>query len=177
MTDADLISSHGTLIEPTTLKIQRLLPGRIERVWSYLTESDLRRTWLAAGEMEPTPGSSFELVWRNNELTDPPGQRPQGFSGEHSMQSKIVEIAPPRRLVFTWGEDGKVEIDLETRGDKVLLTLIHHRLAERSTRLAVSAGWHGHLDLLVARVSGATPTPFWDTWTDLRAEYDRLLPT
>ena len=93
------------------------------------------------------------------------------------MQSKIVEIAPPRRLVFTWGEDGKVEIDLETRGDKVLVTLIHHRLAERSTRLAVSAGWHGHLDLLVARVSGATPTPFWDTWTDLRAEYDRLLPT
>ena len=110
MTDADLISTHGTLIEPTTLKIQRLLPGRIDQVWSYLTESDLRKTWLAAGEMDPTSGSSFELVWRNNELTDPPGQRPDGFSGEHSMRSEIIEFDPPRRLVFTWGDDGKVGV-------------------------------------------------------------------
>ena len=32
----------GTLIEPTTLKIERMLPGPIERVWSYLTDNDLR---------------------------------------------------------------------------------------------------------------------------------------
>ena len=46
--------AYGTLIEPATLKIQRLLPGPIERVWAYLTESDLRRQWLAAGPMEMT---------------------------------------------------------------------------------------------------------------------------
>ena len=40
---------YGTLIEPTTLKIQRMLPGPIERVWAYLTDSELRRKWLAAG--------------------------------------------------------------------------------------------------------------------------------
>ena len=44
--------AYGELIEPTTLKIERLLPGPIERVWSYLTESDLRRQWLASGRME-----------------------------------------------------------------------------------------------------------------------------
>ena len=66
--------AYGALIEPTTLKIQRLLPGPIERVWAYLTDSDLRRQWLAAGEMEMKVGAPFELVWRNDELTDPPEQ-------------------------------------------------------------------------------------------------------
>ena len=40
---------YGALIEPATVKIQRLLPGPIERVWAYLTDGDLRRKWLAAG--------------------------------------------------------------------------------------------------------------------------------
>jgi uncharacterized protein YndB with AHSA1/START domain len=44
------------------LRIQRLLPGPIERVWAYLTESDLRRQWLASGTMQLQPGASFELV-------------------------------------------------------------------------------------------------------------------
>src|SRR6266545_2641850 len=67
---------YGVLIEPNTLRVQHLLPGPIERVWAYLTESDLRRQWLAAGEMELKVGAPVELVWRNDELNDPPGQRP-----------------------------------------------------------------------------------------------------
>jgi len=60
--------AYGALIEPTTLKIQRLLPGPIERVWAYLTDSDLRRKWLAAGAMEMKVGAPFELLWRNGEI-------------------------------------------------------------------------------------------------------------
>ena len=70
--EAKNLEAYGALIEPATLKIQRLLPGPIERIWAYLTDSELRRQWLAAGEMEMTVGTPFELVWRNNELTDPP---------------------------------------------------------------------------------------------------------
>ena len=47
-------------------------------------------------------GAPFELVWRNDELTDPPGQRPPGFSAEHRMQSRITELDPPRKLAFAW---------------------------------------------------------------------------
>src|SRR6185436_8555320 len=111
--------AYGTLIEPTTLKIQRMLPGPIERVWAYLIDSELRRKWLAAGSMELKPGAPFELVWRNDELTDPPGKRPDGFSEEHRMASRIVEADPPRKLVFTWDGSGDVSIELEPRGDKV----------------------------------------------------------
>src|ERR1700719_4475315 len=99
---------YGSLIEPATLKIQRLLPGPIERVWAYLTESELRRQWLAAGPMEMKVGAPFELVWRNDELTNPPGQRPPDFPDEHRMQSRIIELDPPRKLTFAWRDSGDV---------------------------------------------------------------------
>src|SRR6185312_5687797 len=83
-------TGYGELIESATLKIQRLLPGPIERVWAYLTESELRRQWLASGEMEMRTGASFELVWHNDELTETVGERPEGFGPEHRMQSRIV---------------------------------------------------------------------------------------
>ncbi|MEO6410897.1 MAG: hypothetical protein ABIO45_19385 [Burkholderiaceae bacterium] len=71
--------AYGVLTEPATLKTQSLLPGPIERVWADLVESDLRRQWLAAGTMEMQVGAPVELVWRNDELTHPPGQRAPGF--------------------------------------------------------------------------------------------------
>jgi uncharacterized protein YndB with AHSA1/START domain len=173
----DLASAFGELTEPATLKIQRLLPGPIERAWAYLTESELRRKWLAAGEMELKVGAPFELVWRNDELTDPPGQRPPGFGEVHRMQSRITELDPPRRLVIAWGNSGDVSFELEPRGSQVLLTLIHRRLPDRGTMLMVGAGWHMHLDILVARASGQEPAPFWDGWSRLKQEYDRRLPS
>jgi uncharacterized protein YndB with AHSA1/START domain len=98
MKTATNLEAYGALTEPTTLKIQRLLPGPIERVWAYLTDSDLRGKWLAAGAMEMKVGASFELVWRNDELNDPPCRRPEGFAEENRMQSRITELDPPRKL-------------------------------------------------------------------------------
>lgn len=168
--------AYGVLTEPATLQLQRLLPGPIERVWSYLTDSDLRRQWLARGTMELAVGAPFELVWRNDELSDPPGQRPEGFGAEHSMASRITELDPPRRLAFSWQGTGEVCFDLEPQGDEVLLTVTHHRIADRSMRLMVGAGWHVHLDVLGQRLAGEAPTSFWDRWSRLRQEYDRRLP-
>jgi uncharacterized protein YndB with AHSA1/START domain len=170
------LDAYGVLTEPATLNIQRLLPGPIERVWAYLTESDLRRQWLAAGKMEMKVGAPFEFVWRNDELSNPPGQRPPGFPEEHRMQGRITELDPPRRLVITWGSTGGVSFQLEPQGNEVLLTLIHHRVPDRSILLNVSAGWHMHLDILAARVAGDEPEPFWDGWSRLKQEYDRRMP-
>jgi uncharacterized protein YndB with AHSA1/START domain len=176
MTEAVTLDAYGVLIEPATLKIQRFLPGPVERVWAYLTESDLRRQWLASGDMEMKVGAPFELVWRNDELTDPPGRRPDGFSSEHRMQSHITEVDPPHRLAFVWGNGGGVSFDLETRGEEVLLTVIHNRLGDRSHLLKVAGGWHEHLDILADRMKGEPSAPFWDSWQRLHDEYDRRLP-
>jgi uncharacterized protein YndB with AHSA1/START domain len=174
--DIAMLDAYGILTEPATLTIQRLLPGPVERVWSYLTDGELRRKWLASGAMDAKAGTGFELVWRNDELTDPPGKKPEGFGEEHRLACEVTECDPPRRLSFTWGSTGGVSFDLEQRGSKVLLTLTHRRLPDRNMLLMVSAGWHAHLDILAARLEGRSPQPFWDDWSRLKGEYDKRLP-
>lgn len=176
MTLLSTVDAHGVLTEPATLKIQRLLPGPIERVWAYLTESDLRRQWLAAGEMEMHVGAPVDFVWRNDELTDPPGTRPPGFPAEHRMQCQVTELDPPRKLAITWGSTGGVSFELTPEGDEVLLTVIHRRVSDRATLLNVSAGWHMHLDILVARMTDRQTPTFWDGWSRLKQDYDQRLP-
>jgi uncharacterized protein YndB with AHSA1/START domain len=176
MTELATRDAYGELIEPATLKIERLLPGPIERVWAYLTESELRRQWLATGPMELKVGAPFELVWRNDELTNPPGKRPGGFGDEHRMESRITDLDPPRKLTIAWKGSGDVSFELAPKGDEVLLTVIHRRLPDRPTMLMVGAGWHMHLDILVARATGTAPEPFWEGWSRLKKDYDRRLP-
>ncbi len=176
MTDLATPDAYGVLTEPTTLKIQRRLPGPIERVWAYLTDSDLRRQWLAAGPMQMKVGAPFEFVWRNDELSNPPGRRPAGFPEEQRMQSCITECDPPRKLSFTWHDSGDVSFELTPEGQDVLLTIVHRRLPDRPTLLKVSAGWHMHVELLVACATDRKREPFWDGWSRLMSEYDRRLP-
>lgn len=176
MSETATIGAYGVLIEPATLRIERLLPGPIERVWAYLTEGELRRQWLAAGRMEPEVGAPFELVWRNDELSDPPGERPPGFAEEHRMESRITAFDPPRKLAIAWRNSGDVTFELRPQGEEVLLTVTHRRLPDRATLLNVAAGWHRHLDLLLARTLGKRPGSFWEGWTRLKQDYERRIP-
>ena len=91
------------------------------------------------------------------------------------MQSRILEVDAPRRLAFTWG-DGEVVFELEPREGHVLFRVLHHGISDRSNMLMIGAGWHMHLDILVARVSGQAPASFWDGWTRLRSEYEQRMP-
>jgi len=176
MTQVATPAPYGALSEDATLTLERLLPGSIDRVWAYLTESDLRRQWLAAGTMEMRVGAPVELVWRNSELMDNPGKRPEGFGEEHRMESEITELDPPHRLSISWGSTGGVTFELEPVGDMVRFTLTHRRIPDRSIMLNVSAGWHAHLDVLAARLEGEEPAPFWDQWASLKADYEKRLP-
>lgn len=110
--------------------------------------------------MEMKVGAPVEFVWRNKELTNPPGQRPPGSSDEHRMQSRITELDPPRKLSIAWTGSGDVSFELEPRGNELLLTVIHRRLPDRPMLVMVAAGWHMHLDVLVARATGQEPMPF-----------------
>ena len=70
MGDAELaMSEFGVVTEARTLRIRRVLPGPIERVWAYLTELEKRGRWLAAGPMELRVGGRVELTFRNSELS------------------------------------------------------------------------------------------------------------
>src|SRR5439155_22200035 len=104
------------------------------------------------------------------------GQRAPGFSAGRRMQSRITELDPLRKLAITWEGSGDVSFELEPKGNEVMLTVIHRRLPDRSTLLGVGAGWHSHLDVLVARTTGKEPPPFWDGLSRLRKDYDQRIP-
>ncbi len=170
--NVDVINaSNGTITEPATLTLTRVLPGPIQRAWDYLTVSDLRRQWLAEGEMPMEVGAPFELVWHNDALTTPPGERPPGFEGEHRMACVIIACDPPHTLAFTWGSTGGVTFSLREDGAHVLLTIVHARIPDPALQRKVSAGWHGHLDILLARLQGTEPVAFWDNWRRLLEQY------
>ena len=177
MTDTAITGSYGVLTDATTLRIERLLPGPIERIWDYLTQGELRRRWFAAGDIAMEVGAPLELVWRNDELTDPPGQRPAGSSGENRMQSRVLELDPLRRLAIAWGAGGgSVVFELEPQGSLVLLTIVHRGVPDRAGALNFGPGWHAHLDVLASILSSEKPRPFWNEIARLKAEYETRIP-
>ncbi|MFO6420622.1 SRPBCC family protein [Hylemonella sp. W303a] len=175
MTDTQFNNRLGTLTPDKSLHIQRRLPGPIERVWAYLTDSDLRRQWLASGTMPLQAGASFELVWRNDELSMSADERPEGFSAESRATCQFIEVEPPRRMRYIWPGVGDVSMELEALGNDVLLTLTHRQLIGERLILNVCAGWHAHLALLVARLEDDSVPSLWSTWKKLRAEYEEQL--
>src|SRR3546814_13175648 len=74
--------------------------------------------------MEQMVGAPIDLVWRNDELTDPPGARPEGFGDEHRMTCEVTAIDAPRLLSISWGSTGGVTFTLDEQGDEVLLTIV-----------------------------------------------------
>ena len=120
--------------------------------------------------------SPLELVWRNDELTSPPGIRPEGASAESRMQSRVIELNPPHRVSIAWGDTGTVSFDLKEQNGTVLLTLTHRGVPDRARLLSFAPGWHTHLDILAALLTGEQPRPFWDEVARLRVEYEKRLP-
>ncbi len=169
-------SAYGRLDEPATLRISRELPGPVERVWSYLVDSDLRRQWLAAGHLTPQVGTAFELVWRNDELSASASERPEGFPEVSRATCQVTDVQPPHTLRFLWPGVGDVSFELAPVGDRVVLTVTHRRLPDRGTSVMVGSGWHMHLDILAARMAGESAPSFWQGWVRLREEYERRIP-
>jgi uncharacterized protein YndB with AHSA1/START domain len=176
-------SSYADVVATDTVRIERTLPGPIERVWAFLTESDKRGQWLATGGMELRVGGRVEHVFRNSELTendDPPPPKYAKYGAESRMHGRITACEPPRLLAYTWseksGEHSEVRFQLIEDGDDVRLVLVHSRLPNREEMLGVAGGWHTHLDILADRLNGRTPPGFWATHTRLEAEYARRIP-
>ena len=152
-------TAYATPLSADAVRIERTLPGPIERVWAYLVDSDLRAQWLASGLIEPCVGGRVEHVWRNNALTqgdDPAPQKYAHIAEEARMQGRVTAFDPPHALAYTWGEDpsdsSEVRYELTSEGDAVRLVLTHRRLASRAMMLSVAAGWHTHLDLSLIHI-------------------------
>lgn len=170
--------SFGEITGPRSVRIERILPGPIERVWAYLTESDKRAQWLAAGTMEMRVGSLLELSFNHKNLTPHNEATPEKYKDAECscMKGEILKCEPPRRLVHSWSieaEPSEVSYELTPVGKDVKLVLTHSKLPNRNHMLGVSSGWHTHLGVLEAKLGGRTPAPFWPSFEKNRAIYEQ----
>jgi uncharacterized protein YndB with AHSA1/START domain len=174
------MSDYGTITEGGSLRFERVLPGPIERVWTYLTQSKERGLWLAPGDMELRVGGRLEMTWHNSDLSavhEPTPKQYEKYEG-HSMQGRVTQCDPPRLLAFTWpdssGEDSEVVFELSQRGRDVLLVLTHRHPGARARGFA--SGWHIHLDILDDRLHGRPARPFWSAHARMEKDYEMRIP-
>ena len=179
-TELDDADSFGIYPTPSSLHLERILPGPIERVWAYLTEPEKRAQWFASGAMPATVGESFELLF-NNQTLGKSGQTPERFKKyeNKTMNSLMTRYEPPHALGFTFGigeSSSEVLFELSPHAKGVLLTIKHWKLTTNEGKLSVSAGWHTHLGVLVELLNGRQPSPFWQRFESLEQEYQRRIP-
>jgi len=168
----------GQFTAPGEVRFIRLLPGPIERVWDYLTDGEKRSTWLAGGPMELRQGAKGELFFKHANIAPnetPPEQYRKYHDTGDTAYVTITKCDPPRLLAFTWpgefpDEDSEVTFELTPVGDEIELILTHRRLGADDVA-GTSAGWHTHVAILMAKLAGTEPPPFWGTHGRLKPEY------
>jgi uncharacterized protein YndB with AHSA1/START domain len=188
MTDTQEIRTQefGTFLDKHTLQFVRILPGPIEKVWSFLWESEKRGQWFAKGPMPTTPGESFTMTFKHSDMSPhkapPPEKMRETDANGHISNNRLLKYEPPHLLVFTFGpetrpgEVSEVEFKLSQEGDPkdnlIRFTLTHRKIPDRAFALAVSGGWHSHLAVLQYRAEGKVPPAFWDIWRKYDGVYE-----
>lgn len=170
------MENFGEITEPQTVRLERTLPGPIERAWSYLTDSEKRGKWLAPGEMELRVGGRVSLTFNNQNLSSDKETPEQfKFAEGHTIEGEVTRCEPPRLLTFTWGKAGDVTFELTPKGKDVLFVVTHRRLPDRNTTVMVSSGWHTHTGVLIDVLNNAEPRPFWKSFLRVKQEYEKRI--
>ena len=181
MSETGLRGEFGMVTEPGTVRMERLLPGPVERVWAYLTEPDKRALWLAGGPMLLEVGGAVELHFDHARLSHEPTPeqyRSKRADGIHLHHGRVTGCEPPRVLAYTWDEgaerrESEVCFELSPAGAGTRLVLTHRRLAGAKQMISVASGWDTHLDLMEDRLAGREPIGFWTAYFAFEKEYQR----
>lgn len=173
------MSEFGEVIAADSVRFERLLPGPIERVWSFLVESDKRARWFCGGETDSAVGGNVEMLFHNaglsNEPDNPPPEKYKDLPEKMAFSGTITAYEPPRLLSHTWdfeGESSEVIYELTEQDDQVRLVLTHRRLNSREEMVSVCGGWHTHLDILRDVLQETNPQPFWKRHSAIEGEYE-----
>lgn len=160
------------------LRIVRLLPGPIERVWAFLTDPEKRARWFCGGVTAPTPGGKIEFAMHHAKIS--PGETPPAkYAHVHepgvTFEGRVLRYDPPHVLSYTFGDsDSVVLFELQRQGDEVLLVLTHRSTgADIKEQGNYASGWHTHLAILVPLLENRPPPPFWATFAHLAPRYEQ----
>lgn len=134
-----------------SLRKERVYPHPPEKVWTALTDARALAEWLMPNDFEPVEGRRFQF------RVDPM------LSFEGIVDCEVLEVDPPRRLVYTWVTRMKRKPDhdpmtvvwtLEPVPDGTRLVLEQSGLENLTLwwRLSTRMGWGRMLGTLLPRV-------------------------
>jgi uncharacterized protein YndB with AHSA1/START domain len=157
----------GVILNSHTVQFQRLLPGSIERAWQHITGPKEIAGWLFAdSSFDLYKGGRVELKFAtpdpaNNHL--------------YCVRGTISEFDHQKAIAYSWIETStdltsSVRFTLEPQGQNVLLTITHSYVSPEFMP-KVGAGWHAHLDTLIALLKGEQPTEFLPSYNSLLLKY------
>jgi uncharacterized protein YndB with AHSA1/START domain len=173
-------NAPGEFVSRGEVRLTRLLPGPIERVWEYLTVPEKRARWFCGGETEQRPGGKVVFAIHHAKIAPnetPPEEMKHVQDPGVTFEGRVLRCEPPRLLVYTFGgDDSEVTFELTPQGKQVLLVLTHRAKGEDLPELPnYGAGWHVHVNLLLAQLEGTPPPPFWATHARLKPDYEQRL--
>src|SRR5262249_34834060 len=150
MTDS---KESARLVGPGVLHFERMLPGGVERAWSYLAEAKKRSAWFTGGEFDLRLGGP---IWLELDPARPgPG-----------LEGRITQLEPPHLLAYEWWTDDhrhEVSLELVPEGDAVRLLITHGGLEARNEAVGVASAWDAHTGVLADVLAGERPRAFWTT--------------
>lgn len=170
------MNDFGTL-ENGAVRFERLLPGPIERVWSYLTEGPLLRTWLAQdGAIPAEIGATFVLTMGGGD------DMPERDGHSAAVYGTVLAYEPPHVLAYTWGVrapdgtmlDSTVRFELTAGGERVALVLTHGTVIAGFEARTLT-GWHQLLDALRARLDGDEPALSMEHFRAILPRYEAIV--
>ncbi len=178
-------SGHGIPNERHSIRFERRLPGTPDEIWAWLTQSDKRAQWLAAGDMPAEVGAEFTLKFHHAALSPhqaPTPARYREYEGGVDSRHRMLHWEPSRHLIISWGSgDGEkpseVSFKLTGEGEHVHLILTHSQLADHEAMIDVAGGWHTHLAVLSSKLAGITPPPFWTLMEGIEEDYRQRIGT
>jgi uncharacterized protein YndB with AHSA1/START domain len=153
MREATLVSSG----EKPLLRFERFLPRPVEEVWRAVTEPEGLKAWFPTRIEIDRWETGATLTHHFDGQPTPP------------LPGRVLECAPPHRLVFTWGDD-TIGFELTAADGGTLFVLTEQLGASIAARNA--AGWEVCLDRLVEGTAGEDWTPRFERY---RAAFEPVL--
>lgn len=167
---------------PGEVRLLRLLPGPIERVWDFIIDPEKRARWFAGGVWDQKAGGKVVFVMHHKNLAPgetPPPEYAKVQDPGVTFSGRVIRCEPPRLFEFTFGSDDSiVTFDLQPEGDKVRLLLTHRASGDDLKEVGnFASGWHIHWAHLIALLEGAPRPPFWSEHFRLKALYCQMTST
>lgn len=158
------------------LRLERILPGPLERVWVYLVEADKRAQWFSSGTTMSGVDQTATLHFQHSNITDEP--TPERWKemddGGFKSEVTVLRFEPPKLLAYTWPESkgmSEVTFELSPVGGDTKLVLTHRRIGSTANEVSFASGWQSHLDALIQVLNGDKPTGFWANVLKLERDY------